>query len=102
METWGLFGLTNLYRIIYIGIYFSEVNFSHDLKELIMSFALNILCFPFLIQFLILPQDQTQSFELPIKKMMYTYLTCHSHILFLGPLRRYSYGMVLQLVSGVG
>ncbi|KAG4108928.1 hypothetical protein GLYMA_U043801v4 [Glycine max] len=47
-------------------------------------------------------RDQTQSFELPIKKMMYTYLTFHSHILFLGPLRRYSYGMVLQLVSGVG
>ncbi|KAG4912079.1 hypothetical protein JHK86_052512 [Glycine max] len=47
-------------------------------------------------------QDQTQSFELPIKKRMYTYHTFHSHILFLGPLRRYSYGMVLQLVSGVG
>ncbi|KAG4915025.1 hypothetical protein JHK87_052582 [Glycine soja] len=49
-----------------------------------------------------IPEDQTQSFELPIKKRMYTCLTFHSHILFLGPLRRYSYGMVLQLVSGVG
>ncbi|KAG5049615.1 hypothetical protein JHK85_010718 [Glycine max] len=49
-----------------------------------------------------IPEGQTQSFDLPIKKRMYTYRTFHSHILLIGSLRRYSYGMVLQLVSGVG